>query len=220
MSSPRQYQGVSAQQRVETRRRTLMDSGFELMASTGLRALTIDQLCRAAGLHKRYFYESFPDLDTMAEAIVDELASQLIAKGVDTARESMHKGRAPMEVARISLRRVIEFLVSDPRRAKVLFGYENSTPRTLVHRKQVIRRIADELSSFGHVFHNANEPHVIAKVGAALLIGGSIEALQSWIDGTIDMTLDQFIEDLAEFWLMIGMGAATITLRRLQTSAG
>ncbi len=101
----------------------------------------------------------------------------------------------------------------------MLFGDDNLTPGTHVHRKRVIRRIAEELSAFGHVFHNANEPHVIAKVGAALLIGGGIEALPSWIDGNIEMTLDKFIEDLAEFWLMVGMGAATITLRRLSASA-
>lgn len=219
-SSTRQYQGLSAEERAQARRRTLMDVGFIQMAVIGLKNMTIDQLCREAGLHKRYFYESFTDLDQLAAAIVDELATKLIELGVDTAQNALQQGLSTDAIARMSLHQVIDFLVSDRRRAKVLFSDDNSTPRTLSHRKQVIRRIADELSAFGHVFHNANDTHVIAKVGAALLIGGSIEALVGWLDGTIEMPLEQFIGDLAEFWVLVGMGAVTIELRRLQDKPG
>ncbi len=77
MSSPvRSYLGASAADRVAGRRRRLMDVAFELMASDGWSNVTIELLCRTAKLNKRYFYESFADLEQLVAAVVDELAGR------------------------------------------------------------------------------------------------------------------------------------------------
>ena len=89
MPSPvRPYLGESAVDRVAGRRRKLLDAGFELMASEGFAHVTIDSLCKAAQLNKRYFYESFPDLDALVAAIVDELATELTSRTVGAATEA------------------------------------------------------------------------------------------------------------------------------------
>ena len=44
------------------------------MAADEWRAATVAKVCQAAGLNKRYFYESFTDLDTLAAAVVEETA--------------------------------------------------------------------------------------------------------------------------------------------------
>lgn len=214
-SSERPYQGESAETRVGARRRRLLDTGFELMAAEGWRLVTIDGLCRRAQLNKRYFYESFADLDAVADAVVDELAANLLAIGLAAAHSAQQAGLETEVLAREVMRMVIGWLVADPRRARVLFSEVSDNPRAVAHRKMVIRHMADELSAFGHVFHGAQEPQPIAQAGAALLIGGSIEALLSWLDGDIAMPLDEFIDDIAGFWVAVGSAAvAMATLGR------
>lgn len=177
------------------------------MAAEGWRFVTIDGLCRRAQLNKRYFYESFADLDAVADAIVDELAASLLAIGLEAARVAQ-KADMPTEVlARHVMQAVIGWLVGDSRRARVLFSEVSDNPRAQAHRKLVIRQMAHELSAFGHQYHGARQPYPIAQAGAALLIGGSIEALLSWLDGDIAMPLDAFIDDIAGFWVAVGTAA-------------
>lgn len=213
-SAPRLYQGESAETRVGARRRRLLDTGFELMATEGWRLVTIDGLCRRAKLNKRYFYESFADLDAVADAVVDELAANLLAIGLAAAHAAQQAGLATDALAREVMRVVIGWLVADPRRARVLFSEVSDNPRAQAHRKMVIRHMAAELSAFGHAFHGAEKPQPIAQAGAALLIGGSIEAVLSWLDGDIDMPLDEFVDDVAGFWVAVGSAAVDMAMLR------
>lgn len=191
------------------------------MGAEGWRLVTIDGLCRRAKLNKRYFYESFADLDAVADAVVDELAAHLLAIGLDAAHRAQRAGLATEALARGVMKVVIGWLVADPRRAQVLFSEVSDNPRALAHRKMVIRHMADELSAFGHVFHGAEKPQPIAQAGAALLIGGSIEAVLSWLDGDIDMPLDEFIDDIAGFWVAVGSAAVDMAkLRRGRVRPG
>lgn len=214
--SARPYQGESAENRVTTRRRTLVDTGFTLMAAEGWRSVTIDSLCRRAKLNKRYFYESFADLDAVADAVVDELAAKLLAIGLEAAHAAQTENLATDALARVVMKAVIGWLVGDPRRARVLFSEVSDNPRAQSHRKLVIRQLAHELSAFGHKFHEAPEPQPIAQAGAALLIGGSIEALLSWLDGDIEMSLDEFIDAIAGFWVAVGSAAVETATRHLK----
>ena len=47
------------------------------MADNAWRTMTVDKLCAAAGLNKRYFYENFTDLDEVANAAVDGIAAEV-----------------------------------------------------------------------------------------------------------------------------------------------
>jgi AcrR family transcriptional regulator len=217
-AKPRIYQGESAANRTRARRRRLLDAGFEWMATDGWRFVTIESLCRRAKLNKRYFYESFADLDAAADAVVDELAGSLLAVGLEAAHRAQ-AAHMPTEVlARHVLKAVIGWLVADARRARVLFNEISDNPRAQAHRKMVIRQLANELSAFGHRFHGAQQAYPIAQAGAALLIGGSIEALLSWLDGDIDLPLDEFVDDIAGFWVAVGSAAVETTTLRLKPS--
>jgi AcrR family transcriptional regulator len=213
-SSERPYQGESAENRVAARRRRLLNTGFELMATGGWRPVTIDSLCRRAKLNKRYFYESFADLDAVADAVVDELATTLLTIALDAANTAQAAGLATDALARAVMKVVIGWLVDDPRRARVLFSEVSDNPRAQAHRKMVIRQMAHEISVFGHAYHGAEKPEPIAQAGAALLIGGSIEALLSWLDGDVQMSLEEFIDDIAGFWVAVGTAAVQMATRR------
>lgn len=210
MTAPaRPYQGESAERRVRTRRRQLLDAAFALMDTGGWRSVTIDNLCREAKLNKRYFYESFADLDSLAGALVDDLATQLIDIGVRSAAEANAAGLPTTALARKVLGDVIGFLVDEPQRARVLFTEVASSPRAIAHRQSAMNAFAQTLSAYAHRHHDAKDASdPIAPLAASLLIGGTIDAVLNWLDGKIPMSREAFIDDLAALWVITGDGAA------------
>ena len=220
MSQPtRPFLGESAESRISARRQSLIDTAFHMAADSGWKGLSIHQLCQAAGLNKRYFYESFADLDELGAALIEDLAEQLIATGQAAVQSGLQQGFDTMALARHALRHSIGWLVDDPRRARLLFSMSSDNPRASQHRQDVIRKFAQTLSVFSIEYHQADEPHVIAKVGSALLIGGTIEIIVSWLDGQLEVPLDELVEDIANFWVAVGNSAIDLTKRRLEKKA-
>lgn len=209
----RVYSGVSAATRVAARRRLLLDAAFARMAEDDGRGSSIDQLCRDASLNKRYFYESFADLTQLEHAVVDELAAQLLAIGLEAANAGRDAGHSTEQLSRATMTAVLGYLVEDPRRARVLFGPTVGGQRAAEHRKATVRWLARELAKFGHVFHGATSSEPVAEVAAALLIGGSMEVVLSWLDGDIAMSLDQLVDYLAGLWVILGDGAVALARR-------
>ena len=48
-----------------------------LMVQNEWRGVTVEKICAAAGLNKRYFYESFTDIDGLSAAVVDDIADEV-----------------------------------------------------------------------------------------------------------------------------------------------
>lgn len=211
-SQSRTYQGESAETRISARKRLLLDTGYALMASDGWRHVTIDNLCREAKLNKRYFYESFADLNALAAAVVDELSAQLMEASLTAARDAQQAGHASHELARATLAATIRFLTDDSRRARVLFAEVADNPRALSYRKNTIRNIARAISAYGHEYHQATKPVPVAEMASAVLLGGSIEVIMEWLDGSLKMTFDELVEELAALWVLVGDG----TVARVQ----
>jgi AcrR family transcriptional regulator len=65
------FRGVSADDRRIDRRKRLVGSAFEIAGTEGAGALGVGRVCVAAGLTKRYFYESFASLADLQSAVVD-----------------------------------------------------------------------------------------------------------------------------------------------------
>lgn len=180
------------------------------MASDGWRQVTIQSLCREASLNKRYFYESFEDLDALASAVVDEISEGLVKTAFEVATAARAAGSTTEVLAREVMRVVIEYLTDDARRARVLFTEVADSPRAIAHRRAVIHGLAQALSAYGHEHHGAADAtDPIAPLASSLLVGGSIEAILGWLDGIIVMSRDELIEDLAALWVVTGDGAAS-----------
>ena len=56
------FKGISAEDRRHERRVRLVEAAFEIAGTEGAGALGVGRVCLAAGLTKRYFYESFATL--------------------------------------------------------------------------------------------------------------------------------------------------------------
>ena len=75
----RAYGGLSAGERVAARRERLLDAALELYGTRGFLATGVKDVCRAAGLTDRYFYESFTNSGDLFGATFDRTATQLLS---------------------------------------------------------------------------------------------------------------------------------------------
>lgn len=198
----RQYGGLSAADRAAQRRRRLLEAALGIMAEDGWRQITVERLCGEARLNKRYFYESFTDLDAVAATVVEELADQLIREAV---RPFVEQRDLPIdELVRRGLSRLIRYLISDPRRARVLWGGLANTPAINRYRAVAMSALTRSVVQFGLDRPESGQPDPIFEITAAMLLGGTGETVLQWLDGTIDVSEQQLVEELSAHWLRAG----------------
>src|ERR1700737_699446 len=88
----RPYRGVAAGDRVAGRREALIDAALEVFADEGWAALSARKVCEQAGLTRRYFYESFYDIDALIGAVFGRITGEVRA----AVRAAVADGAAPL----------------------------------------------------------------------------------------------------------------------------
>src|SRR5712691_7879839 len=91
-SLTRPYRGVAAADRVAARRAALIDAALEVFAADGWAALSARRVSEQAGLTRRYFYESFDDIDDLIAAAFERISSE----ARDAVRAAVADGAAPL----------------------------------------------------------------------------------------------------------------------------
>ncbi len=194
LRSPTRWAGVPAADRRAERRTLLLDAAFELLGTEGSSATTVRAVCQRARLNPRYFYESFADLDELVVAVYDRVVDEL-GVALSTAAD-----------LRATIARTVEFVDEDRRRGRVLYvealGNEALNRRRIEAGYQVI----DALARTGR--------GEISRVGAAILVGGLTELLVAWLDGRIDVTREQLVDDATALFLALGRATADIAAKR------
>ena len=80
-SNKRRYGGVLPEERQRLRRAKLVEGAIEVFGTKGFHGATVREVCVAAHLTERYFYESFKTLPQLFLAAYSELREQLMAGG-------------------------------------------------------------------------------------------------------------------------------------------
>ncbi|MBJ7331599.1 MAG: TetR/AcrR family transcriptional regulator [Solirubrobacteraceae bacterium] len=196
----RSYAGRSGEERAAGRRTALLDAAYEIVGEDGWPALSIAALCKQAGLNKRYFYESFTDLDAAMAALVDKVGREVD----DASLGAMGSGGTTEEVLRSGARALVEFMTDDPRRARVLFEAP-PTGAVLDQRVASTRRAISLVAARGRtVFPLAGRTGF--ELPASLIVGGTSQAILDWLEGRIDCSREELIEGLVTMLLAIGEG--------------
>jgi AcrR family transcriptional regulator len=116
MSPSRRYAGNSAEERRDMRREKILAAAIQVYGEHGYRASTVQAVCDAAGLTKRYFYESYRDSEDLLAAclrqVVAEFASELAQAAPETSAGLQQR-------ARLILRAYFQTLKEDPPRARL-----------------------------------------------------------------------------------------------------
>ncbi|GAA2734128.1 hypothetical protein [Actinocorallia aurantiaca] len=210
----RAYGGLSADERKTHRRDRLIDVALSAMAANDWRSATVAGVCAAAGLNKRYFYESFTDLDRLASAVIDRIADEVGREALAAFVSS--SGRPLEEQARAAISAIVHVMAGDPRKAQVLFGAAAGPPEVQQHRARVLQSLTQILVDHARVIHGVElAADSLARTAPPFVVGGTAETILAWTKGTLDVPLESVIDDLTTLWLITGNGAAQNARQRL-----
>jgi AcrR family transcriptional regulator len=191
----RPYRGVSAEDRRAERRARLIEAGLDVLGTEGVAGTTMTAVCARAGLTERYFYESFRDRDELLGAIVDAVLAE-----IDAALLTAVEMSPPdlLERARAAVAAIAEVLASDPRKAR---AFLEAVGMDALKERQAegIQKYAEVLAGQMREVHglDARQHEGRLRVATLILVGGALQALASWLDGTIVLTRDELVDEIA-----------------------
>jgi AcrR family transcriptional regulator len=183
------FRGVSATDRRTDRRNRLVDAAFAIAGTQGAGALGVGRVCLAAGLTKRYFYESFASLDELRSAVVDH-AIGVMSDRVDPFRPTEQDG--PPQAW---LEAFVGALVDDERLARVLLA-ETHGGELSPFRHQIIDVAIEGMAPPGA----DPEGDLRARVVAYAQLGTLTELCLAWQQGHLALNRAALVEVLAELF--------------------
>ena len=142
VAGERVYGNKTAAERRHERRQRLLDAGLELFATTGYANTTVQELCGAAGVSARTFYEEFDN----REDLLVELHDQLNARAFDTVVTAVAAFPVTQfeQRAAAGVRAYFEVMTADPRWARIALvesvGVNDAVDG---HRRAAIDRFAE-----------------------------------------------------------------------------
>ncbi|MGR6919023.1 TetR/AcrR family transcriptional regulator [[Actinomadura] parvosata] len=191
-TSLRPYGGVPAEQRRAARRAALMEAGLDVLGTRGWAAATVRSVCARARLNDRYFYESFPDLDALLLAVVDDQAAQATALITAVARRAPRRPR-PRATAVVSA--IVDFLTADPRRARVLACEFPAAPLLQERRRKIIEVLAGIYADQAReLLDEVPLGETDLAMTALTVVSGLWELLSAWLRGDVETDRDHLVE--------------------------
>ena len=187
----RPYRGVEAAERLEQRKRRLLDAGLDLLgADSAEPELTVRAVCKRAGLTARYFYESFTDKDEFVVAVFDSAVADLAA----TTQAAV--ATSPMaEQGRAGMANLVRTISADSRIGRLLFDVQLSNP-------VILRKRADLGGVFAFLLAQhletalRHEKTNRSKAAVHFVVGGVGQTLSAWLAGVIRLSQDELIDQL------------------------
>ena len=116
----RTYGGVPLAQRRAERRRRFMDAAIEVVGTQGYAATSVTELCKAAGLSRRQFYDEFGDREELLLAVYDDILDTALAD-VRAALAETPVGTDVVSVATAAMTAFMTSITVDRRRATLVY---------------------------------------------------------------------------------------------------
>jgi AcrR family transcriptional regulator len=163
---------IGAERRSRTRA-ALLDAALDLFGHEHGRATRIEDVCARARVARGTFYNHFPDLEALLEALSDELTRDF-DDAVHSAFESM---QSPVERTCAAVRYYLHGAIQDPRWG---WAMVNSSVRTILFGERVARRALDTIQEGIDSGDFALESAV---VGRDILLGAGLSGTLSLLQG-------------------------------------
>ena len=186
------FKGISADDRRIDRRHRVIEAAYEIAGTEGAGALGVGRVCLAAGLTKRYFYESFASLNELQSAVVDH------AIAVMTERVDPFRPTGPGEPPQRWLAAFVGALVDDQCLARVLLA-ETHGGALSPFRHQIINVAVAGMAPSG-----SDAPEDLrARLVAYAQIGTLSELCLAWHQGRLSMERAVLVDVLADLFVRI-----------------
>lgn len=208
----RRIRGLDADERRAQRRSQLLDAALELFAANGYANTSIEQLCQAAYVGTKAFYEVFDSREDCYVALLRRITERLSERMVEVSRTAPDDERA---AARVLVSAFAHGLVDDPRLARVTFGRGSAVSPAVERQRRLNRRwaagfIESVWRRYGVV---AEAPGVDPHRMAIGVIGGMFDLIADWLldhDPGEPAGVEALISDLTDFYRVITDGLAPL----------
>ncbi len=189
MGPARNYRGRSPEERKEARRLSILQAAISVFGDVGYRAATVQAICDAAGLTKRYFYESYKDSNDLLEECfrvsVGELIEELSAYAAEQGAVD------PRSRTRAILTRYFESLRDDPGQSRLfLLDAEGVSPGVTSAMHDAERAMADLLVP-AELFAPDDARSALFRLGA---MSGIARVSSLWIAGNCALPIQDVVE--------------------------
>ncbi len=188
----RRYGGVDQDERLQHRRERLIAAAMEVFGEQGFHQSTVRDICHAAQLTSRYFYESFDSMEALFKTVYQQVSDQLMQRTVAALARSEP---TPSKLAEAALRTFFTFIQEDPRRARVTLidALNVSNEMTLLSTK-VNRDFAQMTATFmTHFLPNLSGMGLDATTLAEGLVGASNRIGTEWVAHRCKAPLDNVL---------------------------
>ncbi|HST41498.1 MAG TPA: TetR family transcriptional regulator, partial [Conexibacter sp.] len=190
MPVERPYRGIPADARVADRRERLLTAARAEIAATGIAALSVRAICTRAGLTRRYFYESFSDLDALLLAAFDALHAEIadaIVGALAEVREQPFDARA-----RAAIGAGLEIVVAEPAKARLLVAAGGEHGALAARRAEAVDAFATLVA-----VELPGPPEERSPIAARMVTGGLIETVDAWLRGVVPLNEEELIAEAA-----------------------
>jgi AcrR family transcriptional regulator len=196
----RRIRGLDADQRRARRQDDLLAAALDLFAEAGYPNTSIEQICQAAFVGTKGFYEIFDSKEACYLALLRQVSSAIEARMVEALRTLPADEPAATEVLLSSFAHA---LVDDPRFAKVTFGQAGGISADVERQRRANRRwAADYLTSVWQRYGAPADP-TLYRVAIGV-IGGLFDLVADWMLDPADP--DSLITDLTVFYQAVRRG--------------
>ena len=113
----RRYGGVLPEERQRQRREKLIEGAIEMFGTKGFHASTVREVCVAAHLTERYFYESFRSMRELFQAVYGQLREELMARTLQSLQQAH---LTPLGMLEPAIRVFLDFIREDPRHGRIM----------------------------------------------------------------------------------------------------
>ncbi len=176
----RRYGGLLRDEREALRRERLLESGLDMFAELGWAGSTVQDICRAAGLSPRYFYELFDSREDLFLAVTQRIADEVEAMVLAAASTADD----PLTTAAAVLAAIEDYFTADPRTIRVALMESLATEQFRQQRRELLlgfsslgARLMRPLRAEPAVGRSARRR---LQMSALVLTGGVVEALIAW----------------------------------------
>jgi AcrR family transcriptional regulator len=204
---------MTAAERVAERRERLLEAGLQEFGTRGVPLAGVKDICRAAGLTDRYFYESFHDSSELFVAVFDRATRKLFAL---VAAALAAAPADPMSQSGAVIEAFVRALADDPRLARVVFVEAPSAgPAVERHMRATLRRFAGLIVDGARPYLPEGARVEAVRFGAIALVGAIERVMIEWQDGELGLSIEEIIDYLVDLLLMYARAAGiTIGQRR------
>ncbi|MEB3031850.1 TetR/AcrR family transcriptional regulator [[Mycobacterium] nativiensis] len=183
------YGGRTLSDRVDDRRRQLLDAGFRILADEGGSALTMRAVTRAAQLSPRYFYESFASREELLFAVFDQTVQRVQAVVAEAVRAADDHPAARIRAAFDSATRLFE---DDPRIVRVVLrnAFAENALRDHAYAALPGFVLATAVDLAGEIPADV----VALQLDVSALSGSVVTLFLDWTEGRLDVTHTAFVD--------------------------